>query len=104
MDYYTRLWSLSGAREQSGHWGNTMLRLAVVAALSLATATASAATIERTVPAGTGGILDALFGLESQACTVYAVRNAKVSPQPAHGMAAIVEKAMPLPKDYVQCA
>ena len=81
-----------------------MLRLAVVAALSLITATASARTVERTVPAGKGGVLAALFGLENVGCTAYRVHNAKVSPQPAHGVAAIVEKAVALPKEYAQCA
>ncbi|MDQ0470729.1 hypothetical protein [Labrys wisconsinensis] len=81
-----------------------MLRSVIIAALSFAATAASGETIERTVPADKGGVIDALFGLERQNCVAYRVRNAKISPQPAHGVAAIVEQAAPLPKDYAQCA
>jgi hypothetical protein len=87
-----------------GALGVFMLRLVTFAALSLAATAASGETIERTVPAGKGGVIGALFGLENQNCTAYRVHNAAVSPQPAHGVAAIVEQAAPLPKDYAQCA
>ena len=82
-----------------------MLRIAIVLAASVAlmATPALAKSLSRTIPANKTSVLMPIIGVDMTNCTIYQARDAKITTQPSNGMAAIVEKTLPLPPDYAQC-
>jgi len=84
-----------------------MFRYGTAVALALAVAMpvmpAFSTTISRTVPANKPSVLWPIFGVDMTLCNVYQAHDVKITGLPSNGVAAIVEKTIPLPADFAQC-
>ena len=84
-----------------------MFRYGTAIALALAVAMpvmpAFSTTISRTVPANKPSLLWPIFGVDMTLCNAYQAHDVKITGTPSNGVAAIVEKTVPLPASYAQC-
>ena len=83
---------------------NSVLAAAFAMALAAAVVDPSSASTE-TAEAQSGkptGILP-IFAFESTSCASYPVHDVKITVQPAHGAARLVEQATPVDKVYSHC-
>jgi hypothetical protein len=76
---------------------------ALAAALCLCAAPAHATSVSRTVPANKPSLLLPIIPLAGDTCTPYPPRDLKITVQPTKGVAAIIEKTVPLPAAFAQC-
>lgn len=78
---------------------------AALAALCLGAASpALASTLEQTVAQNKAEILDFYFGIELTGCAAYAAHEVHIDTPPRHGVAAILDTTLALPKSFGVCA
>lgn len=84
-----------------------MFRYGTAIALALAVAMpvmpAFAKSISRTVPANKASVILPIVGVDFAMCRIYQAHDVKITGMPSKGVAAIVEKTVPLPADFAQC-
>jgi len=77
--------------------------IALALAVAMPAAPALSRTISRTVSANKPAVLWPIVGVDMTLCNIYQAHDVKITGMPSNGVAAIVEKTIPLPDSFAQC-